>query len=207
MVQLGLSNTSGNFVVTVGGLASNGSSFTVSAGNIYFVATSGNDTNPGNFASPWKTPVHAKTLMRAGDTTYFRAGTYLTEDDYGSILVCNDGDCSGIATQYQTFIGYPGETATFGSSAFVISSTGVFTPTATGTATITATSTFGAVSGSTSIVVTVVAPPPPPALVITCTYAKASKTTTCKIKGTVTGTLSVNASEAGGNVSSSMTIQ
>ena len=119
VVQLGLSNTSGNFVVTVGGLPSNGSSFTVSAGNIYFVATSGNDTNPGNFASPWKTPVHAKTLMRAGDTTYFRAGTYLTEDDYGSILVCNDGACSGTATQYQNFIGYPGETATFGSSAFV----------------------------------------------------------------------------------------
>src|SRR5215470_8656100 len=52
IVQLGSSCTpgSGNFVVTVNGKASNGLPFTVrSTGKIFFVATTGNDTNAGNF--------------------------------------------------------------------------------------------------------------------------------------------------------------
>src|SRR6516225_470008 len=58
VVQLGSSCTpgSGNFVVTVNGNASNGLPFTVrSTGNIYFVSTSGNDSNSGSSTSPFKT--------------------------------------------------------------------------------------------------------------------------------------------------------
>ena len=38
---------SGNLVVTVNGQASNGIPFTVNGGNIYFVATTGSDSNSG----------------------------------------------------------------------------------------------------------------------------------------------------------------
>jgi hypothetical protein len=54
-------------------------------------------------------------VMVAGDTVYFRAGTYTTQDDFGAVILCNSF-CNGTATQYQNFLGYPGEVATLGSS-------------------------------------------------------------------------------------------
>ena len=116
VVQIGPKASTGNIVVTVNGNASNLLPFTVSSGHIYFVSPSGNDSNNGSFASPWLTPVNAKNSMVAGDTVYFRAGTYTTIDDFGSVLLCNKGYCSGTANQYQNFLGYPGETATLGNS-------------------------------------------------------------------------------------------
>ncbi len=115
VVQIGPQASTGNILVTVNGKASNPLPFTVSSGHIYFVSPSGNDSNNGSFASPWLTPVNAKNSMVAGDTVYFRAGTYTTIDDFSSVLVCNKGYCSGTANQYQNFLGYPGETATLGS--------------------------------------------------------------------------------------------
>src|SRR5262249_39794752 len=59
--QLGAAAASGQIVVNVAGVgSSNGLPFTVRAGNIYFVATAGNDANIGSFASPWRTIVKAK---------------------------------------------------------------------------------------------------------------------------------------------------
>ncbi len=115
VVQIGPKASTGNIIVTVNGKASNPLPFTVSSGHIYFVSPSGNDSNNGSFSSPWLTPVNAKTSMVAGDTVYFRAGTYTTIDDFSSVIVCNNGYCSGTANQYQNFLGYPGETATLGS--------------------------------------------------------------------------------------------
>jgi hypothetical protein len=46
------------------------------SGNNYFVSTNGNDANPGNFSHPWATFHHAVTQAYAGDTVYFRGGTY-----------------------------------------------------------------------------------------------------------------------------------
>ncbi len=115
VVQIGPNATTGNIIVTVNGKASNPLPFAVTSGHIYFVSPSGNDANNGSFASPWLTPVNAKNSMVAGDTVYFRAGTYTTIDDFSSVLVCNNGYCSGTANQYQNFLGYPGETATLGS--------------------------------------------------------------------------------------------
>ena len=42
----------------------------------YFVATNGNDTNPGTFDSPWATWGKAFTSVsvKAGDTVFFRGG-------------------------------------------------------------------------------------------------------------------------------------
>src|SRR5437870_6511849 len=46
------------------------------AGNIYYVATTGNDTNPGTDTKPFRTIQKAATLARAGDTIYVRGGVY-----------------------------------------------------------------------------------------------------------------------------------
>src|SRR6478752_5488641 len=73
--QLGANAATGNIVVNVSGVgSSNGLHFTVRAGNIFFVATSGSDANPGTFASPWKTIVKAKNTIAAGDTAYIENG-------------------------------------------------------------------------------------------------------------------------------------
>ncbi|MEK7389399.1 MAG: right-handed parallel beta-helix repeat-containing protein [Elusimicrobiota bacterium] len=42
----------------------------------YYVATTGNDANPGTSAAPWKSVAKAVNTMVAGDTTYVRGGTY-----------------------------------------------------------------------------------------------------------------------------------
>ena len=42
----------------------------------YYVATSGNDVNPGSQSQPWKTIQKAAAVMHAGDTVLIHAGTY-----------------------------------------------------------------------------------------------------------------------------------
>lgn len=42
----------------------------------YYVATTGSDSAAGSEAAPWATFAHAQSAVAAGDTVYFRAGTY-----------------------------------------------------------------------------------------------------------------------------------
>ena len=42
----------------------------------YYVATTGDNSNPGTEAQPFRTIAHAVNTMVAGDTTYVRGGTY-----------------------------------------------------------------------------------------------------------------------------------
>lgn len=42
----------------------------------YYVATNGNNSNPGTSSSPWRTVAHAGSRMVAGDTTYVKGGVY-----------------------------------------------------------------------------------------------------------------------------------
>lgn len=42
----------------------------------YYVATTGNNSNPGNSSKPWRTVAYAVSKMVAGDTTYVHGGTY-----------------------------------------------------------------------------------------------------------------------------------
>lgn len=42
----------------------------------YYVATTGNNSNPGTSSLPWRTVAYATAKMVAGDTTYVRGGTY-----------------------------------------------------------------------------------------------------------------------------------
>ena len=49
---------------------------TAAAGQEYFVATDGNDANPGTLEKPLKSPVKAAAKLMPGDTLTFRAGEY-----------------------------------------------------------------------------------------------------------------------------------
>ena len=69
----------------------------------FYVATSGNDSNPGTQTAPWRTVQHAVDTARAGSTVSVRGGVY---EEIISIKA------SGNATDgYITFRSYPGETA------------------------------------------------------------------------------------------------
>ncbi|MEW6368416.1 MAG: right-handed parallel beta-helix repeat-containing protein [Acidobacteriota bacterium] len=73
-------------------------------GRVYYVATTGKDTNPGTLASPWRTVQKAADTLVAGDTVYIRKGTYK-----GRVAPKNSGTD---ATHVITYASYPGETAT-----------------------------------------------------------------------------------------------
>jgi parallel beta-helix repeat protein len=67
----------------------------------YYVATTGNDANPGTQAQSWKTIQKAANTMVGGDTVYIRAGTYNEQ-----VALYYKENSSG---PYTTFTAYPGE--------------------------------------------------------------------------------------------------
>jgi hypothetical protein len=78
------------------------------AGNTYYVATTGSDTNDGSFAHPWLTPKHASQTVVAGDTVYIMAGTYTGTG--GALFPTH----SGSAGNYITFQNYNGGVVNLG---------------------------------------------------------------------------------------------
>ena len=68
----------------------------------YYVATTGNNSNPGTENKPWRTITYAVAAMVAGDTAYVRGGTYSTE---GTIRFKR----TGTATAPIKLLNYPGE--------------------------------------------------------------------------------------------------
>src|SRR5207253_1701289 len=46
------------------------------AGKGYYVAPAGSDSAAGTLAAPWASIAHAQAAVAAGDTVYFRGGTY-----------------------------------------------------------------------------------------------------------------------------------
>jgi parallel beta-helix repeat protein len=75
----------------------------------YYVATTGNDSNPGNEANPWRTIQKAANTMVAGDTVYIRAGTYSEKVTPGK---------SGAPGSYITYANYSGEKPTINASGY-----------------------------------------------------------------------------------------
>ena len=69
----------------------------------FYVATNGNDANPGTESQPWRTIQKAANTLKAGQTVYVKQGTYKEQ-----ITVQN----SGSADKWITFSSYPGQTAT-----------------------------------------------------------------------------------------------
>jgi hypothetical protein len=117
VVQLGSGCTpgSGNFVVTVNGNVSNGLPFAVrSTGKIYFVSTTGNDSNSGSSTSPFKTIPQCKNTLKPGDTCYIENGVTATAvDNFDSTLDVENGGTAGSPI---ALVAYPGATVTLGSS-------------------------------------------------------------------------------------------
>lgn len=67
---------------------------------VYYVSTSGNDSNPGTFNLPWRTIQHAADMVRPGDTVYVRGGVY-----HEAIFTSNGGT-QDFPVRYMA---YPGE--------------------------------------------------------------------------------------------------
>ncbi|HEX4606259.1 MAG TPA: choice-of-anchor D domain-containing protein, partial [Candidatus Angelobacter sp.] len=112
--QLGAAAVSGNIQVNVGSAASNGVSFTVRPGNLYFVSPSGNDANAGTATAPWHSAVKAKNAAVAGDIIYLMDGVNQSslESASASLVLAK----SGSASLPIALVAYPGATATIGSA-------------------------------------------------------------------------------------------
>ncbi len=109
-----------NIVLTVGGVPSNSSPFTVrSNGAIYCVdSVNGSDANNGRFTtdSPAGTGCKATlqtayNLLHGGDTLYVRSGTYTSLGNLGAVVSISG---SGSAGNPKVIDGYPGATSTIG---------------------------------------------------------------------------------------------
>lgn len=94
--------------------------FTVrTTGNIYFVDINATSEGNGSYSSPWRNPHNWYTTMDAGDTCYFRGGTY-SGAKYGNQSftsgqwILHPRECNqGTEENPIAFVGYPGENAYF----------------------------------------------------------------------------------------------
>lgn len=86
----------------------------------YYVATTGNDADPGTFARPWRTIQKAANVATPGSTVYVRGGVYKER-----VTVRVSGSP---AAGYTTFRSYPNETAVVDGSGLTVpgSDTGLF---------------------------------------------------------------------------------
>jgi len=112
--QLGPNAATGNITVTTSDGSSNGVPFTVRSGNIYFVKTTGNDANSGNWDTSWRTIRKVRWSLSPGDIVYICDGvSQTTEDDYRA---CINLDSSGTSDNPKAIVAYPGASVTVGSS-------------------------------------------------------------------------------------------
>ena len=102
-------------VIVVGSAAMSGAA----TAKVYYVAPGGSDSAAGTKAAPWATIAHAQSVVTAGDTVYFRGGTYTythanssCSSDTGTVdaITLNKSGSSGELISY---LAYPGETPVF----------------------------------------------------------------------------------------------
>jgi hypothetical protein len=88
-------------------------------GDAHFVAPHGSDSAAGTKADPWATIAHAQAVVGAGDTVYFRGGTYAysaginrckSQTDVVNAITLNKSGSSGRPIHYSA---YPKETPVF----------------------------------------------------------------------------------------------
>ena len=103
-------------VATVVGFAAAGNA---AAASTYYVAPGGSDSAAGTQAAPWKSIAHAQSVVAAGDTVYFRGGTYAytagintcaSQTATVNAITLNKSGASGSLITYSA---YPGETPVF----------------------------------------------------------------------------------------------
>lgn len=82
----------------------------------YYVSTTGNDSNLGTEAAPWRTIAHGLSVAVAGDVVLVRGGTYVERVSFGR---------SGTASDPIVLRAYPGETP-------ILDQTGQTVPTGSG---------------------------------------------------------------------------
>jgi hypothetical protein len=117
VVQLGSAAASGDIVVSVDGTPSNRVPFVVRSGNIYFVSTTGSDSNSGTFAAPWRGIRRARDGMAPGDITYLMDGVAQTSGgDHLAGGTALGIDRGGTAGRPKALVAYPGATVTIGST-------------------------------------------------------------------------------------------
>lgn len=74
----------------------------------YYIATNGNDSNPGTISQPWRTWQKGFSTVSAGDVLYIRGGNYTGM--YGSGHGVNISGRDGTSSSRITVMAYPGET-------------------------------------------------------------------------------------------------
>ncbi|GIH19502.1 right-handed parallel beta-helix repeat-containing protein [Rugosimonospora africana] len=89
------------------------------AATSYYVSPSGSDSAVGTLSAPWKSIAHAQSVAAAGDTVYFRGGTYAYATATSSCtsqtatvnaIVLSKSGSSGSPINY---VNYPGEKPVF----------------------------------------------------------------------------------------------
>ena len=89
------------------------------AGSVYYVAPNGSDSAAGTQAAPWKSIAHAQSVATAGDTVYFRGGSYrytTATTSCASQTATVDAitlNKSGSAGSPISYLNYPGEKPSF----------------------------------------------------------------------------------------------
>jgi uncharacterized protein (TIGR03437 family) len=100
-----------------GGVASNPLPFTVRAGAIHFVKTTGNDsTGDGSWSRPWAKVSRATAGLAPGATVYIGDGVWQDTPDGDRSTLNLDGDAAklGTAALPKALVAYPGATAQIG---------------------------------------------------------------------------------------------
>jgi hypothetical protein len=122
VVKVGTTCATGNFVVTTAAGTSNGIPFTVRAGNIRYIATTGNDGNAGTFASPYLTMLACISSVQSppdGHICYAENGVHQDTIDargWGAIS-CSIEWCNTTSSGFNTVLAaYPGATVTAGTT-------------------------------------------------------------------------------------------
>ncbi len=89
------------------------------AGSVYYVAPNGSDSAAGTQSAPWRSIAHAQSVVTAGDTVYFRGGSYgYTAATTGCASQTATVDAitlnkSGSPGSPISYLNYPGEKPSF----------------------------------------------------------------------------------------------
>ena len=92
--------------------------YAVSHASVFYVATNGNDANPGTKEQPLQNVQKAQSLVSAGDTVYVRGGIYLMQESqialytriWAYVILL---DKSGTESKRINYWAYPGEKPVF----------------------------------------------------------------------------------------------
>jgi hypothetical protein len=113
--------------VSVGGILSNTLPFTIQAGNIYYVKTTGNDsTGNGSWSAPWQTLPAAVVKMSGGDILYACDGVTQTANqgddatfDLENANAFTSPSQWASQTNPKALIAYPGATVSVGNTSII----------------------------------------------------------------------------------------